>query len=208
MTDPTDSSDDPPAIGSREDQIAYGKILAESMKGIKVPTAQLMAVVEAGYLDDWIKLATVPREQKKTTSQKANLELCAIASVCLARNHPMPDVVRIRLAKALREIAEGNSADAALGVKRRAGVSEDPMDVVFREQVIAGFILRMTAYNGMTEAEAKNLACTEFAEAGESLDISTVEKIWRKLKPDPAAVTAEVAAYEWFCDRYLRNTAE
>lgn len=155
------------------------------LRDVEVPTDFLMQVVEAGYLDEWLRLATMPRDGTKTTSAKAARELCAVASVCLARNHPMPDVVRLYLASALKAGAEGRSVDAALKLGSRKlrkpdGTSKDPMDVVKREQAIAGFVLRMAALHDLPVPKAKELACTEFAEPGGTLDISTVEKILRR----------------------------
>ena len=199
-----------PPCDTPEQRAAYAKILTEWVEGVEVSTADLMATVEANYLNDWMQLATMPRPGKKTTSSKAARELCAVASLCLARNHPMPDAVRLHVAKALKAGAEGRSVDAALKIKPRPAlpkdrVSRDPMDTNARENAIAGFMLRMTVFNHLTDAEAKGLACKEFARPGESLDDSTVEKIWRRLKPSDEAVRAYQDFHEATTAFFLRR---
>lgn len=55
--------------------------------------------------------------------------------------------------------------------------------------MIAGCVFQMTARLG-DESEAKMQACTAFAKPGESLDMSTVEKIYRKHRPPPELAEA------------------
>jgi len=156
----------------------------DSFRNAKVPTAMLMAEVEDNYLDEWRRLATEPRKGKKTTSVKAARELCAVACVCLERNHPLPPALRAHLAQALRHGAEGRSVDRSLGLKRGAGQAkaEDPMDVEQHEREIAVWIFGRWNREGLSEAQAKESACTEFG-----LDTRRVEQIWQRHKPSKGA---------------------
>ncbi len=143
----------------------------------EVPHELLMQVVEAQHLDTWFTLATVPREGKKTTSIAAARELCAVASVCLARDKPMPERVRAHLAAALKTGAEGGSVDAALRLKRGAGQARDadPMDQIQKERMIAWFMKHLIDIDGLSEAEAKEHACQQFY-----LDTRAVELYWAR----------------------------
>lgn len=190
MDDTDQCPADTPPLGSPEDSIACAEVWAEWLRGVAVPTSLLMAIVEGQYLDEWMQLATQPREGRKTTSAKAARELCAVAAVCLVRNHPMPDVVRLHIAKALKAVAEGKSADVALGVKRGVGQAkkDDPMNQLQRERIIAGFIRHLVSIHHLTVPDAKERACEQFGRSDapggggneNPLDMRTVELYWAK----------------------------
>lgn len=153
----------------------------------RVPTAMLMAEVEAHYLDEWLRLATTPRPGRKTTSAKAARELCAVACVCLERNHPLPPALSAHLAQALRHGAEGRSVERALGLKRGAGQAkdEDPTNVAQHERGIAVWIFGKWNREGLSEAQAKESACSKFG-----LDTRRIEQIWQRYKPSKAGLDA------------------
>lgn len=160
---------------SDDEQRRYQAILKDWLKDVEVPTAMLMKVVESNYLDDWTRLAMIPRDGKKTTSVRANRELCAVAWLCLERNYPMPDALRIHLAQAFRAGAEGKSMDDALGLKRKRGQSkdDDPLDQRQKERMIAWFMKNLIEIDDLSESEAKERACESY-----KLDTRTIEIYW------------------------------
>jgi hypothetical protein len=145
--------------------------------GRSIPPSELIRFAESDYLDGWVRFATVPRKGAKTTSPQAARELCAVAVVCLEHNLPIPEQVRHYLAKALRKGIDGASVDRALGIKRWAGQSVDPMDQDFKERAVAGHIARRVDL-GWSEAKAKESACATY-----DLDTRRVEQIWQKHRP-------------------------
>lgn len=147
----------------------------------EVPVHLLMQEVEAHYLDDWMRLATVPNEGKKTVSVEARRQLCAVASMCLMFDYQMREDLRIYIANALKAAAESREDDARkfLGLKRDKGQrkTDDPMDQRQRERMAAWFMRHLIGVDGLSEPEAKELACECY-----KLDTRTIETYWAKHK--------------------------
>jgi hypothetical protein len=147
-------------------------------------TPQLLALIEREYLPLWITAATTPRPGTKTKSSRAARELCSVAALCLEREQQMPVALRLYLARAMREIAEGGDADKALGTRRGAGQGshDDPLDRIAKEQAIAGEIAVLVAA-GMTIPAAKEIVCERHSTANRTADMRKIERYWKKHRP-------------------------
>ncbi len=152
-------------------------------------TPQLLALVEREYLPLWIMAATTPQPGTKTASSKAARELCGLAALCLERQQPMPDALRLYLARAMRESAAGGDADKALGTRRGAGQGkdDDPLDRIATEQTIAGEIAVLAAGMPIPAAKAipaaKEIVCERHSTANRTADMRKIERYWEKHRP-------------------------
>ncbi len=159
MSDPSDEDD-------------YARVWAESLRDVQVPMSLLMEQVETMYLDDWARSATQPKPNQKNTSAKAAREICAVAAVCLATGRPLPEAVRLYLARVLRAVAEGDFPNHAFGIAPKRGVSIDPVDQTRYERVIAGCVTVLVR-KGLSPPEAKEQAAMHF-----ECDTRLIELYW------------------------------
>lgn len=141
-------------------------------------TAETVRAVEQSYLDYWIYAATTPMNGRKVKSTAAARELCALGAMCLERNHPMPERLRIYLGAALRACAEGVKPDVALNLKRSPGKYPDPLGQESRDERIAEQIAWLRATKQCRLPAARELAARKTG-----LDLRRIEQIWTNYKP-------------------------
>ncbi|MBK1721944.1 hypothetical protein [Thiocystis violacea] len=144
--------------------------------------ADLIAVLESwGWVDLWLTMATTPRQGRKNTSPEAARELHALGSLCLAHGYSeMPEGLRSFLASTLMGVAQGQDASTAMHVKRRAGVSLDPIDQLWWEHRVAAQVGLLVDHLLMSEPDA-NEVVAELLQGGiREIDAPMVKVYWKR----------------------------